>query len=143
MNNIPMSISVNSEYFDTQSDEKYDEISSRALGVLQKKDKQYRIIYKERANDTDLTTELIFSEGEGSLTVTKRGEAECQMLFCESKRSSFIYRLAYASFDAEITTHSLTNTISVSGGEICVSYTLSLGGQSQKISMKISAEAIK
>ena len=94
MNNIPMSISVNSEYFDTQSDEKYDEISSRAIGVLQKKDKQYRIIYKERSNDADLTTELIFSEGEDSLIVNKRGEAECQMLFCENRQSSFIYRQA-------------------------------------------------
>lgn len=143
MNNIPMSVSVISEYFDAQSNEKYDELCSRAIGVLQKKDKQYRIIYKERSDGADLTTELVFSEGDESLIVNKRGDAECQMLFCESRQSSFIYRLAYASFDAEITTHSLTNTISASGGEICVLYTLSLGGQSQKISMKISAEATK
>ena len=142
-NNIPMSVSVCSEYFDTESGEKYDELSSNVIGCLQKKDDQYRIIYKETDKDSSIITELVFSEGKDRLIVNKKGDAECKMIFSTEKKTSFIYRLAYGSFDAEITTHSLTNTVGTSGGEIYVLYTLSLGGQTQKISMKISAEASK
>ena len=141
--NIPMSVSVYSEYFDTESGEKYDEISANVIGCLQKKDEQYKIIYKETSDGSDIITELVFSDGNNRLVVNKKGYAECKMVFSEKKQSSFIYRLPYGDLDAEITTHTLTNTIDTSGGEIYVLYTLSLGGQTQKISMKISAEASK
>ena len=142
-NKIPMSVSVHSEYFDMESGEKYDEISTNVIGCLQKKEQQYKIIYKEAEKDSDIITELVFSEDSNKLIVNKKGDVECKMLFSEEKKSSFIYRLAYGAFDADITTHTLTNTINMSGGEIFVLYTLSLGGQAQKISMKISVEAKK
>ena len=142
-NNIPMSFSVMSEYFDVQSGEKYDELSIRASGCLQKKDKEYRLLYKDKDKDTELFTEIVFTPGEDKLTVNKKGDVECKLLFTKGKKQSFIYRLAYASFDAEIYTHNLYNTVAEQGGEISVLYTLTLGGQKQKISMHILAEAIK
>ena len=141
--NTPLSISVLSEYFDIESGEKYDEIAANVIGCLQKKDGQYKIIYKETYEGSAVITELVFSEGSNRLVVNKKGDVECKMVFSEAKQSCFIYRLAYGAFDAEIKTHSLINTVGMSGGKICVLYTLSLGGQTQKISMKISAEASK
>ena len=141
--NIPMSVSVHSEYFDTESGEKYDEISANVIGCLQKKEQQYKIIYRETEKDSDIITELVFSENSSRLIVNKKGDVECKMLFSEDKKCLFIYRLPYGELDAEITTHTLTNNMGMSGGEISVLYTLSLGGQTQKISMKISAEASK
>ena len=141
--NIPLSISVLSEYFDSESGDKYDEISANVIGCLQKKDEQYKIIYKETSDGSDIITELVFCDEGNRLIVNKKGDVDCKMIFSEAKPSSFVYRLAYGAFDAEITTHTLKNTMGLSGGEICVLYTLSLGGQTQRISMKISAEASK
>ena len=62
MSNVPVSISVISEYFDAESGEKYDELSSHAIGVLQKKDETFLLenVMRYFKRKTDFTIRLIF-----------------------------------------------------------------------------------
>ena len=137
---IPLKIFVSCVYYD-ESGEKFDELSLKTNGCLKKKENKHRILYKDGGEKNQIFTELIFCEGEASLIVNKTGDAECNMVFTPDKSHSFLYRLSNYSFDAEIYTHSLYNDMSENGGSITVVYSLMLGGQKQKISMKILADA--
>lgn len=139
--NIPLKITVTTEYFYPESEKGYDKLSIKTSGCLQKKKDEYRVLYKDGGKENDIFSELIFKAGENSLTVRKKGDVSCEMLFAAAKKHSFLYKLSGFSFDAEILTHSLYNDLNENGGRIEILYTIILGGQEQKISMQILAEA--
>ena len=139
--NIPLKISLQSEYFDLQSGEKYDEISQKTTGCFQKRDDGYRLLYKDGSKESDIYTELIYCFEQNEIIIKKKGDVECELLFSKEKECSALYRLSSFSFDAHIKTHELSSSIDESGGEIKLLYTINLGGQEQKISMQIFAEA--
>ena len=139
--NIPLKITVTTEYFYPESEEKYDELSIKTNGCLQKKEDEYRVLYKDGGKENDIFSELVFKRGDDSLTVRKKGDVNCEMIFSTAKKHTFLYKLSGFSFDAEILTHHLYNDLNESGGRIDIVYTIILGGQEQKISMQILAEA--
>ena len=139
--NIPLKITVLTEYFYPESEKKYDELEVMTNGCLQIKQDGYRLLYRDGGKENDIFSELTFKKGENSLTVKKKGDVECEMVFSPEKTHTFLYKLSGFSFDAEILTYALFIDLTEKGGRIEMLYKIVLGGQEQKISMRIFAEA--
>ena len=139
--NVPFKITVLTEYFYPESERKYDELEVKTNGCLQIKEDGYRLLYRDGGKENDIFSELTFKNGGDSLSVTKKGDVECKMIFSPERAHSFLYKLSGFSFDAEILTHRLSIDLNEEGGKIEILYKIVLGGQEQKISMRIFAEA--
>lgn len=87
-------------------------------------------------NESDFTdmpdeiTTLSYAEAEpGIITMGRNGACTTVMAFEKGKTYKSLYKAFGASFDVDITTHRLENTVSYDkGGEILLDYTVTSGG---------------
>ena len=140
---IAMTFKTKSRYFDEDTGECFDELSSVASGCLMLGDKGNRILYREKGEDGEqILTELDFSQKD-ELKLKKSGAARYELTFKENCRHSFVYYAPPLSFDGEVFTHCIKNSMCFLGGNITVEYSMDMGGHRQKVSISIDAEANK
>ena len=63
-----------------------------------------------------------------SVSVKKRGDIETDMVFAEKELTKTVYRVPPFSFDAEIYTRKIRNSITSKGGRLELFYCITVGG---------------
>ena len=138
---IAMTFKTKSRYFDEGSGECFDELESVASGCLMLGDRGNRILYREKGeHGAETLTELDFSQKD-ELKLKKSGEAKYELTFKENCSHSFVYYAPPLTFDGEVFTHSIKNSMCILGGNITVEYSMDMGGHKQRVSISIDAEA--
>ena len=139
-NRIPMKFTVKSQYFDEKTGEMFDEMTSVAKGCMLIGDGVTRLLYREKTEEADITTEMSFSEKD-KVTLRKSGAARYELVFSEGNTHRFIYYAPPLSFDAEVTTNKLKNSMCIAGGNITIEYSMDMGGHKQRVTVSTDAEA--
>lgn len=137
---IAMTFKTKSRYFDFDTGEQFDELESCAQGCLLLRDGESRILYREESEGQQLLTEISFREKD-KIKLTKSGAAKYEMYFEEGCRHSFVYYAPPLSFDGEVFTRSVKNSMCILGGSISVEYDMDMGGHRQRVCISIDAEA--
>ena len=91
--------------------------------------------YKEERGDSKVLCEITATANEA--TVTRRGDVVCDMLFSVGKTHKSIYKVPPFSFDMEISTARIDNTLEKPGGALSLFYNMNVGGAEKRCRMKI------
>ncbi len=75
------------------------------------------------------------------VTVRRRGDVECDMVFERGVCHKALYRLAPYSFDMELLTLRMENALTRDGGTLDLLYKMTLGGVTRRVRMKLTARA--
>lgn len=135
-----MNFKIKSRYFDAVTGEQFDELESSANGCLLLRDGTSRILYREENEGQQILTEISFKD-KNVLTLKKSGAAKYELTFEENCRHSFLYYAPPLTFDGELLTHKVKNSICILGGNITVEYSMDMGGHKQRVCISIDAEA--
>lgn len=98
-------------------------------GILTATAHGWLLEYQETSSDAPdtITTTLTLSGQEAVLT--RSGSVRCQMRFAPGKTDTVCYETSLGSLDLHLATTYLGHTLSPTGGNIMVRYTLSAQGQ--------------
>ena len=107
-------------------------------GTLTVGDRGMRLSFEEE-NEGQKTTSALYLLKE-KLLLQKRGAIESDMTFREGEESTSIYKVGPYSFDMLIRTKRIRSSLSESGGEVQLIYSMNIGGQEKNVRMKISAK---
>ena len=107
-------------------------------GTLTVGDRGMRLSFEEE-NEGQKTTSALYLLGE-KLLLQKRGAIESDMTFREGEEFTSIYKVGPYSFDMLIRTKRIRSSLSESGGEVQLIYSMNIGGQEKNVRMKISAK---
>ena len=107
-------------------------------GTLTVGDRGMRLSFEEE-NEGQKTTSALYLLGE-KLLLQKRGAIESDMTFREGEDFTSIYKVGPYSFDMLIRTKRIRSSLSESGGEVQLIYSMNIGGQEKNVRMKISAK---
>ena len=135
---IPMTFTVKSKYFDGDTGEMFDEMTSVCKGCMLLRDGTTRLLYREKTEEADITTEMSFSE-RNTITLKKSGSARYELVFSEGQTYKFVYYAPPLSFDAEVTTHKIKNSMCMAGGNITIEYSMDMGGHKQRVTVSTDA----
>ena len=92
-----------------------------------KLDEQKAVIsYTEKNENGKTVTEIIIEEN--SVAVNKHGDIETSMLFIEKELTKTLYNVPPFSFDAEIYTRKIRNSVTATGGKLELYYNITVGG---------------
>ena len=94
------------------------------------------VSYKEVIDGSSVLCEITAS-GE-NVTVRRRGDVSCDMLFLQGKKYETIYKVPPFSFDMEINTVRIDNSISEKNGVLSLLYDMTVGGAKKRCRMKIA-----
>ena len=75
----------------------------------------------------------------GQVALSRKGAVDCDILFKEGLTHSCIYRVPPYAFDMTVLTAKIRNSLTESGGELQLIYSMNIGGQEKKVRMKIKA----
>lgn len=95
------------------------------------------INYTEAVEGDKVFTELC--AGDGAVTLVRRGALESTLVFRVGEPYKTVYTAAGYSFDMLLTTKKIRSTLSKSGGELQLIYTMNVGGAAKSARMKITA----
>ena len=108
---------------------------SIADGFLKISDGEYEITSSEMTEGGKLVTDIFI--GADSVRVKRVGSIESDMLFEEGLSHKSLYSIPPYSFDAEITTKKIRNSITRDGGRIDIFYDMKIGGAEKRVKMRI------
>jgi uncharacterized beta-barrel protein YwiB (DUF1934 family) len=104
-------------------------------GTLKTESGVTTIKYKEERDGAKILCE-ISADGD-EVKVARRGDVVCDMIFSLEKTHKSLYRIPPFSFDMEISTSRIENTIEKSGGTLSLFYSMNVGGAKKRCRMKI------
>ncbi len=93
------------------------------------------ISYTENTEDGRVVSDITLTEA--SVTVTRRGAVESEMVFSEGGSYKSLYQVPPLSFDMEIYTKKIRNNMTRDGGRVDIFYTMKIGGAERYVRMKI------
>lgn len=111
-----------------------DEFS--VTGSLKTEKATTTVSYKEARDGSSVLCEITAS-GE-NVTVRRRGDVSCDMLFSQGEKYETIYKVPPFSFDMEINTVRIDNSISEKNGVLSLIYDMTVGGAKKRCRMKIT-----
>ena len=92
--------------------------------------------YEERREDAKILCEI--SAKKDRVEVRRRKDVACDMLFLPNATHKCIYKVPPFSFDMEIKTSRIENTIENPGGALTLFYSMIIGGAEKRCRMKIT-----
>ena len=111
-----------------------DEFS--AEGSL-KTDKNITVLsYKEIREGSSVSCEITVKDA--TVSVRRRGDVSCDMVFSAGKTHETLYRVPPFSFDMTIDTVRIENGISEENGSLSLLYDMTVGGAKKRCRMKIT-----
>ena len=141
MENVKILIeSAVDELDDAGLTESSDKTESCALGNLSESESEIKISYSQ-TEDSVTTSTLITVRGE-EVTVRRDGGVEYEFSFAEGKTTSSLYSVPPYSFDTEIYTRKIRNSLCGCSGEISLLYDMTIGGAKKRTRMKIKVMPI-
>ena len=108
-------------------------------GFLKAKDGLICLDYKEVSEENKTLVSLSVDEG-GRVELSRRGAVVCDMIFAEGEEHCCLYQIPPYSFDMTLKTKKVRTTLSRSGGELQLIYSMNVGGQDKNVRMKIRVE---
>ena len=94
-----------------------------------------RISYKEARDGSSVFCEIEIKKS--AVTVRRRGDVSCDMLFSVGKAYKSLYSVPPFSFDMEINTLRIENEFDKDGGSLTLLYEMTVGGAKKRCRMKI------
>lgn len=116
----------------TESSEKTE---SSAEGLIDSEENKLKITYSE--TEEGITTNTLIAVTEKEVSVKRDGGVEYEFIFREGESTSSVYSVPPYSFDTEIYTRKIRNTLTDAGGEISLLYDMTIGGAKKRTRMKI------
>jgi len=107
-----------------------------AAGFIKTEDGKALISYEERREGARVLCEILV-DGE-SVRVKRRGDVICDMLFSPQKAFKGLYEAPPFSFDMEISTLKIENSIEKPFGSLSLFYVMNIGGAGKRCRMKIT-----
>ncbi len=123
------------ELSDNGAAEDAEKTFSEAEGELSFFGESILLSYAENSADTQMNSKITVSKN--GVTVKKSGSANYEFVFIEGGRTEALYSVPPYSFDTEIYTRRIRNSLSLDGGEISLIYDMTIGGAKRKTAMKI------
>lgn len=96
------------------------------------------ITYKEESEGGRIISDITLTGG--SCHLVRRGAVEFDVTFIEGRTEKTVYSVPPYSFDAEVRTKRIRNSISKTGGELSILYSMNIGGQEKAVRLKITAK---
>lgn len=112
-----------------------DIIEEKNTGSFCIKNNKAYIMYKNDIYGSETSSTLIVSD-EG-VKIKRRGAINSDMHYKKDAKTLFVYRLPYGAMEMEIETLRIVNSLSESGGELRIVYTLAVQGEKYYNDMKI------
>ena len=135
MKNIKIYIeSVVEEIDDAGLTESSDKTESEAMGLIEESDNKTKISYS--VTEDGVTTNTLITVTEKEITVRRDGGVEYEFVFIEGEKTKSLYCVPPYSFDTEIYTKKIRNSLT-EGGEISLFYDMTIGGAKKRTRMKI------
>ncbi len=106
-----------------------------ATGTLKLDGNAVALSYKEKREGSSVSCDI--SVKDGDVTVSRRGDVVCDMLFSLGKTHKSTYTVPPFSFDMEIDTVKIDNTLAKEGGALSLLYNMNIGGAQKRCRMKI------
>lgn len=114
------------------------EISITAVdGFMKAAPDEIIINYAEAVEGDKVFTELRVAGD--TVTLVRHGALESTLVFCVGKPYETVYTAAGYSFDMLLTTRKIRSSLSKTGGELQLIYTMNVGGAAKSARMKITA----
>ncbi len=106
-------------------------------GFMKTSDEKIIINYAEVLEGDRVFTELCVSGD--TVTLERRGALESTLVFHVGEPYKTVYTAAGYSFDMLLTTKKIRSSLSKTGGELQLIYTMNVGGAAKSARMKITA----
>lgn len=116
----------------TESSEKTE---TSAKGFIDGNEDKIKITYSE--TEENVTTGTLITVTSSEVSVRREGGVEYEFVFREGESTSSIYSVPPYSFDTEIYTRKIRNTLKDTAGEISLLYDMTIGGAKKRTRMKI------
>ena len=111
-------------------------------GALRADGDSIHVIYNEDTEGGRVSCHIIcYSDGKVSLS--RRGAIVSDLLFSEGEEIRTVYSIPPYKFDMTLLTKKIRNSLTLSGGELHLHYSMNLGGEERRARMKITARAAK
>lgn len=110
----------------------------RVTGSVKSEKGAITLSYKETREGASVLSELVISGD--TVKVKRRGDVVSDMLFSEGKKHETLYQVPPFSFDMEIYTVRIENSIDSESGTLTLLYDMTVGGAKKRCRMKISRE---
>lgn len=107
-------------------------------GTLSVTDEGYLLSFSESEDGEEAHTDLYISEER--VRLLKSGSITSEMLFSEGEIFNTLYRVGPYSFDMAVRTKKIRNSLTETGGELQLIYSMNVGGQEKNVRMKITAK---
>ena len=117
------------------SDGEPEKTDVSADGFLKISDGEYVISYVEKTDGGRVSSDIFITDG--SVRVKRSGDIESDMLFSEGLSHKSVYTVPPYSFDAEVFTKRIRNSMTRDGGRVDIFYTMKIGGADKKVRMRI------
>ena len=117
------------------SDGDHEKTETSADGFLKITDSEYIITYVEKTEGGRVSSEICITDG--AVRVKRVGDIESDMVFEEGLSHKSIYTVHPYSFDAEVFTKKIRNSMTRDGGRVDIYYTMKIGGADKKVKMRI------
>lgn len=140
MSSLNLNITTETMQFDEHGDIiPEDCLSSAPCARFDKKRNGWSLSFVERREYGRTATRISYDKKEKALTLTMKGNTQYTALFKVGTPYEFIYAVPPVTFDAEVKPLSLSESMSENGGEIDLSYDLTLGGVCRRIHLHVLA----
>ena len=106
-----------------------------ADGFLKINGGEYIISYVEKTEGGRVCTDITVTDGE--VRVKRSGGIESDMVFKEGFLHKSLYGVPPYSFDAEVFTKKIRNSMTRDGGRVDIFYTMKIGGADKFVKMRI------
>ncbi len=116
-----------------------DSLTAAASACFRPTGEGWCLLYSERDENGSTSTQLIYRQGEGSLTLSRQGAFDYTLLLKKDVPCPFLYRVPPAAFDGEATLLSCQGSLSLQGGSLTLTYLLTIGGARRKIRLTLQA----
>lgn len=104
-------------------------------GFLKITDGEYTISYVEKTEGGRVASDIFVSEA--SVRVKRVGAIESDILFEEGLLHKSLYGVPPYTFDTEVYTKKIRNSLTRDGGRVDIFYTMKIGGAEKKVKMRI------
>ncbi len=108
-------------------------------GHLRVTDMGYDIFYVEES-EGGKTYCTLSALKDGGAYLKRHGACEFEVPFREGERVEAVYKISPYAFDVTVDPLKIRNSLTESGGEIALFYSMNIGGQSKKVKLKISVK---
>ncbi len=125
---------VGTQAFDGQA----DNVVQTVDGELTVQNGKAVVRYTEQ--DDDIGTTVTVTADAREVTVQRQGPAQAALRLRRGERCQSLYGTPYGEFEVTTVTHMLRNTLTETGGELSLAYTLSLGGQTMENTLCMTIE---